>query len=73
MLMGSELRLDKRIYAPIAIARTISDYRKIATIIQIPDENSILLEINDSVVDIDLLKNEFCNYVLQVMSAKFEG
>ena len=70
--MGIELRLDKCIYTNIAIRKAISDYKKIASIRQLPNEHSILLEINDSVVDIDLLKNEFCNYVLQVMSANIE-
>lgn len=61
---------DKGIYSLVAIDRAIKDYRELAHIERIEEEQQMCCIFNKCRYDIDITIKEFCNYVIDIMNSK---
>lgn len=69
------LIIDNRIYQTEIIKRAISDYDDIAkiTLSTGADTTKSMLQFEQLVTDFELIKNEFCNYLIQLHAVTGEG
>ena len=67
--------IDNRIYQTEIIKRAISDYDDIAkiTLSTGADTTKSMLQFEQLVTDFELIKNEFCNYLIQLHAVTGEG
>jgi hypothetical protein len=75
MININRLSLDTRIYPIEIVQRAISDYKGIAkiTFTYIKNTSKLALNFNDIKPDFELIKNEFCNYLIQLHAVMGEG
>jgi hypothetical protein len=66
--MKSDIILDNTIYPVFVIDRGIFDYIQIAKFKIDKVGNNTILHIVNSKIDFTALKNEFCNYLIYIMS-----
>ncbi len=69
------LIIDNRIYQTEIIKRAISDYDDIAkiTLSTGADTTKSMLQFEQLITDFELIKNEFCNYLIQLHAVTGEG
>ncbi len=65
--------LKSEIYPLFIIKKAVSDYSQIAEITVKTMDNSTLCFFKDGQFSADLVKNEFCNYLIEILSSKVES
>lgn len=65
--MDNYLKLHKYFYKKEAVYKASVDYRSLANIKIEENEDCLICIFNDYIIDIELMKKEFSNYVLAVM------
>jgi hypothetical protein len=75
MIDMHSLIIDNRIYQTEIIKRAISDYDDIAkiTLSTGADTTKSMLQFEQLITDFELIKNEFCNYLIQLHAVTGEG
>lgn len=75
MINMNHLSLDTRIYPIEIVQRAISDYNGMARITfnYVKNTSKLTLNFNALEIDFELIKNEFCNYLIQLHSVMGEG
>lgn len=60
------ISFDKSIYSKVAILQACNDYKELARFSIFEDDNHVLCEMVCQQSETELIRNEFCNYVLNL-------
>ncbi len=69
MKRSIELYLPTAVYSEVLIDRAILDYRSICTIVKKHKRSGILCIFIKGVADLELIANEFSNYLIELSNA----
>lgn len=75
MEMLNQIVLDSRIYPIYIITKAMEDYRKIAEISYEfnNDTQKVILDFKNFPTDFQIIKDEFCNYLIELISTGSQG